>query len=185
MLTLLPFLHTGFYTAFIDMLRESIRRFIRISKQALKTLAAELRLSDYITFTGWVPFKQVAPYLSAADICVAPEPSSPYNDRSTVIKLMEYMAASKPVVAFDLPEHRYTAQDAALYAKPNDMRDFAQQIAFLIDHPEQGQAMGHIGRERIVHHLAWVHQEQYLLDGYRTLHNSVIQTASGRHGSQK
>jgi glycosyltransferase involved in cell wall biosynthesis len=148
---------------------------------SLKTLTAELRLSDHVTFTGWVPFKQVAPYLSTADICVAPEPSSPYNDRSTVIKLMEYMAASKPSVSFDLPEHRYTAQDAALYAQPNDVRDFAQKIAFLIDHPEQGQEMGHIGYERIVHHLAWAHQEPHLLNVYRTLQKTVLRATPNQH----
>ena len=59
------------------------------------------------------------------------------NDRSTVIKMMEYLALGKPVVAFDLPEHRFTAQGAAVYARPNDELDYARQIALLIDNPER------------------------------------------------
>ncbi len=135
----------------------------------LKQMAADMDLSDYVTFTGWVASKEVPSYLWRSDICVAPEPSNPYNDRSTVIKLMEYMAAGKPIVAFDLPEHRYTAQEAALYAQPNDERDFARKIAFLMDHPNQGEAMGRIGRERVANQLAWSHQEQALLDAYQAV----------------
>jgi hypothetical protein len=42
--------------------------------------------------------------LSAVDLCVQPDPSSPLNDRSTMNKLMEYMALGKATVAFDLAE---------------------------------------------------------------------------------
>jgi len=43
------------------------------------------------------------------------------------------MALAKPTVAFDLPEHRVTADGAVLYACPNNELDFAQKIATLID----------------------------------------------------
>src|SRR5438876_12424828 len=33
------------------------------------------------------------------------------SDRSTMVKIMEYMSLGKPIVAFDLPEHRFTARD--------------------------------------------------------------------------
>ena len=45
-------------------------------------------------------------YLSTADICLDPNPSSPLNDVSTWIKVMEYMALGKPIVSFDLKETR-------------------------------------------------------------------------------
>lgn len=135
----------------------------------LKLLAEELNLTDYLLFTGRVPHPEVARYLSAADICVAPEPSNDYNDRSTMIKMTEYLALGKATVAFDLPEHRVTAQEAALYARPNDELDFAQKIVSLMDNPAQRHRMGKIGRRRIETELAWPYQEEHLLKVYEAL----------------
>ena len=134
-----------------------------------KALAEQLCLSDYTRFRGWVGEAQVDRYLRAADICLAPEPSNSYNDRSTVIKMMEYMAFEKPIVAFDLPEHRITAQDAAVYARPNEVFDFALKIAWLMDNAERRKEMGKIGRKLIEAELAWEYQAKYLLEVYTKL----------------
>ena len=71
-------------------------------------------------------------YLTITDVCLSPDPSNELNDRSTMIKTMEYMAMGKPVVAFDLPETRYSAQHAALYATPNRVEEFADHIETLL-----------------------------------------------------
>ena len=63
-------------------------------------------------FTGFIPDRDLLANLSAADICLDPDPSSPLNDVSTWIKIMEYMAYGKPIVSFDLKETRYSAQEA-------------------------------------------------------------------------
>jgi len=136
---------------------------------SLKQLTEQLSLADHVLFIGWVEYTEVARYLSAADICVAPEPSNSYNDRCTIEKVMEYMALGKPIVAFDLPEHRVTAQDAAVYARPNDELDFARLIIALMDDPERRQKMGQVGRERIETGLAWSYQEKCLLEAYEAL----------------
>jgi glycosyltransferase involved in cell wall biosynthesis len=135
----------------------------------MKLLAEELNLTAYVLFTGWVPHTDVARYLSAADICVAPEPLNAYNDRSTMIKMTEYLALGKPAVAFDLTEHRVTAQDAAVYAQPNNELDFARKIVSLMDDPEHRRHMGEIGKHRTRTELAWAHQEEQLLKAYRRL----------------
>ncbi len=135
----------------------------------LKALARELHIEEYVWFTGWIPDEDMIRCLSTADICVDPDPSNPFNDRCTMVKMMEYMALGKPTVAFDLPEHRVTAQDAAVYARPNDELDFAQHIAVLMDDPERRKRMGQIGRERIETELAWPCQEKYLLEAYEAV----------------
>ena len=142
---------------------------------ATKALAAELGLNDRVRFTGWVADigGQYARYLSSADICIVPDPSNPYTDRSSMIKITEYMALGKPVVAFDMPEHRYTAQDAALYARPNDELELARKIAALMDDPERRRAMGELGRRRVEGQLAWSHSVPNLLAAYRTLFADV------------
>jgi len=135
----------------------------------LKALAKGLRLEKYVWFTGWIPDEDLIRYLSMADVCVDPDPSNPFNDRSTMLKMMEYMALGKPIVAFDLPEHRVTAQDGAVYARPNDELDFAAHIAALMDDPGRRQEMGQIGRERVETELAWPYQEKHLLKVYKAL----------------
>jgi len=135
----------------------------------LKALATSLSIQDHVWFTGWVSDEDLVHYLSTTDICVDPDPSNPFNDRCTMVKMLEYMALAKPIVAFDLPEHRVTAQDAALYARPNDELDFARQIAALMDDPERRAEMGRLGRARIENELAWSYQEIHLLEAYRAL----------------
>jgi glycosyltransferase involved in cell wall biosynthesis len=135
----------------------------------LKALVEQLELSAHTQFVGWVPPSELPSYLASVDICVAPEPSNSYNDRSTMIKMMEYMAVGKPIVAFDLREHRYSAQDAALYVEPNNERKFAKAIAELMDDPERRQRMGAFGRKRFKAELAWDYSVPHLLDAYRSL----------------
>ena len=49
-------------------------------------------------------------------------------------------------MAFDLTEHRASAEDAALYSRHNDEQDFAENIAILMDNPELREKMGAYGR---------------------------------------
>ncbi|NTU80903.1 MAG: glycosyltransferase family 4 protein [Chloroflexales bacterium] len=134
----------------------------------LRALSGQLGLDRHVQFVGWVEPGDVARHLNAADICVAPEPSNPYNDNCTVVKIAEYMAAGKPVVAFDLPEHRFTAEAAALYAAPNSERDFALKLLCLMDDPELRRRMGEAGRRRVESDLAWVHQGRRLVEVYES-----------------
>jgi len=135
----------------------------------LKSLTEELDISEHVLFTGMVDHLEVARYLVAAEVCVAPEPSAPYNDRSTAVKLMEYMTLAKPIVAFDLTEHRCTAQEAAAYVKPNDELAFARTIAELLDDPARRKKMGLLGRRRVETELAWQYSIPNLLEVYRAV----------------
>jgi glycosyltransferase involved in cell wall biosynthesis len=136
----------------------------------IKTLTRELGLESKIWFTGWVSDPELyARYLFTADICVVPDPYNDYNDRSTFVKVMEYMAAGKPIVAYDLRETRRTADGAAQYARPNDIRDFAAKIVTLMDNPALRRSMGEIGLRRVQQELAWRHSVPNLLHAYETI----------------
>ena len=111
----------------------------------LKEMSRELKLDEYVEFTGFIPDADLLSNLSAADICVDPDPSSPLNDLSTWIKIMEYMAYGKPIVSFDLKETRFSAQDAAIYVEPNDELQFAIAIAKLMDDQVLRTRMGSFG----------------------------------------
>jgi glycosyltransferase involved in cell wall biosynthesis len=90
------------------------------------------------------------------------------NDKSTMNKILEYMALGKPNVQFDLTEGRFSAAEASLYARPNDTTDFAMKLCELLDDPERCATMGAIGRSRIEAGLAWHHQIPRLLEAYET-----------------
>jgi len=133
---------------------------------SLREQAHQLNLEKYVRFTGFVFGQELRCYLSAADICVDPTPSSTYSDRSTMFKIMEYMSLGKPVVAFSLPEHRFTAQEAAIYVAPNDTRAFAKAIAELMDDSRRRVAQGVAGSRRIRNELAWDYSVPHLLRAY-------------------
>jgi glycosyltransferase involved in cell wall biosynthesis len=139
------------------------------ARPSLQALATELGLDPYVWFTGWVSDADYIRYLSTADICVDPDPSNPFNDRSTMNKMMEYMALEKPIVAFDLTEHRFSAQEAALYVAPNDEFEFAKALAQLMDDPMRRAAMGAFGRRRVETELAKHHSVPHLLKAYQNL----------------
>jgi len=140
------------------------------AEASLRSLTTQLGLDAHVQFTGWIQDTSlVRRYISTADICVVPDPSNAYNDRSTMIKVTEYMAQGKAIVAFDLPEHRITAQEAATYVRPNDELEFARELAQLMDDPARRQRMGEFGRLRIETELAWCYSAPKLLEVYNTL----------------
>jgi glycosyltransferase involved in cell wall biosynthesis len=133
----------------------------------LKALAHRLGLDRHVRFTGFLYGEELRRYLLAADICVDATPSNAYSDRSTMFKLMEYMSLGKPSVVFDLPEHRFTAQQAAVYVTPNDELEFAKALAQLMDDPRRRASLGALGKHRIETQLAWEYSAVHLLDVYR------------------
>jgi glycosyltransferase involved in cell wall biosynthesis len=139
------------------------------SLQDLRDLAESLELNGCVDLTGFVSDEDLQANLAAADICVDPDPSSPLNDVSTWIKVMEYMASAKPIVSFDLKETRFSAQDAATYVQPNNETEFAKAIAQLMDQPEVQKEMGTYGRRRVEEELQWAKVGKNLLTAYATL----------------
>jgi glycosyltransferase involved in cell wall biosynthesis len=105
-------------------------------------------------------------YLSTADVMLAPEISNPHNDKSTFIKIAEYMAMGKPIVSYDLKETRFTAGEAAVFVASGDARAYAEAVIGLLDDPERRRRMGEIGIERIRDVFQWKHQERRLLEAY-------------------
>lgn len=133
---------------------------------AMVALSRELGLADNVTFTGRIPDEDVLRYLSTADVCLSPDPMNPLNDVSTMNKVMEYMAMSRPIVSFDLREAKVSAGDAAVYATPNDESEFAKLIAMLLDDEDRRRQMGELGRQRVSGALSWDYSKIALLQAY-------------------
>jgi glycosyltransferase involved in cell wall biosynthesis len=136
---------------------------------AMRELAKQLGVAEYVTFTGRAPDAELLEMLNTADICVNPDRANDMNDRSTMNKIMEYMALGKPVVQFDLTEGRVSAGEASWYARPNDVADLAQKMVSLLGNENQRIHMGAIGRERVERELSWQHEAPRLLAAYEHL----------------
>jgi len=134
---------------------------------SLRKMVLDKRLDGMFNFTGRISDADLLEVLSTADVCVNPDRPCEMNDLSTMIKIMEYMALSKPIVQFDLKEGRFSAQEASLYCSGEDrVGDFAEKILWLLDHPEERQKMGEFGRRRVEKELAWEYSTGNLLAAY-------------------
>jgi len=139
------------------------------SLEEMKAFAQELGVAEHVTFTGRVPDGEMLAMLNTADVCVNPDIANELNDKSTMNKIMEYMALGKPIVQFDLAEGRHSAQQASLYAMKNDAMDFAARIVELLDDPVRCKEMGEFGRRRVENELEWRYEAPKLLAAYEAL----------------
>ena len=133
---------------------------------AMRALADELALGDHVEFAGWRGDDDIRLILSSSDVCLAPDPPSPLNDVSTMIKIPEYMALGRAVASYALPESRVSAGDSALYAAPGDPDSLGRCVAELLDDPARRERMRAMARERIETELSWQHSEGALLAAY-------------------
>jgi glycosyltransferase involved in cell wall biosynthesis len=168
----------------IDLLLHAVRHIVTAMKrrdvhfaligggtslEAMRALADELGVSQYVTFPGRVPDRELLAYLNTADVCVNPDVANEMNDKSTMNKIMEYMALGKPIVQFDLTEGRRSALGASLYARRNDVADFACKIVQLLDDPARRAQMGAFGAKRVRNQLEWSYEAPKLLAAYDAL----------------
>ncbi|MEQ8857274.1 MAG: glycosyltransferase family 4 protein [Pseudomonadales bacterium] len=175
----------------IDLLLESIRYLVHdrgrtdiqftlvgsgTELEWLQQLAVRYEVDAFVEFTGRVSDEVLLEVLNSADICVNPDRVNDMNDKSTMNKIMEYMALEKPIVQFELAEGRFSAGESSLYARCNDPIDFAHQIERLLAEPAMRERMGRIGRQRVLESLSWEHQVPALKAAY----DCVFEERKGR-----
>jgi glycosyltransferase involved in cell wall biosynthesis len=144
------------------------------TRQDVINLAARLGVAGEITFPGRLDDSTLIEAICSCDVCVNTDVATPMNDKSTMNKIVEYMALGRPIVQFDLTEGRVSAGLSSLYAKPNDVADLADQIEELLENPTLRLQMGQYGRRRVEEQLAWKYSVPILLDAYETLFTNKV-----------
>jgi glycosyltransferase involved in cell wall biosynthesis len=138
-------------------------------QKEISNLVERLQLNSSVKLTGRVSDRALQQYLATADVCVDPDPFSEWANLSTMNKMIEYLAFGKPIVAFDLLEHRRTVQDAAMYVSANDTDQFAEVLRdLLIDEPRR-LSLSRLGRQRFAEFLAWDNSVPVLIQLYSDL----------------
>ncbi len=139
-------------------------------RDRLEAHARAQGIAERVEFHGRVSDEQMKSILSSADVCVNPDEVNAMNDLSTMNKIIEYMALGRPIVQFDVREGRYSAQEASLYAVPqNDARSFAGAVQRVLEDPAMAQTMGDAGRARFQEALCWEIQAEKLVTVYERL----------------
>jgi glycosyltransferase involved in cell wall biosynthesis len=115
----------------------------------LKKMAKKFGVESNVIFTGWADAKIISTYLYNSQIGLMPEPRNDYTNNSLHKKVLEYMYAGLPLVAYELKEAKKSAGDAAIFVKNNNELKFAKAILQLIDDPGLRMVMGKRGKERV------------------------------------
>ncbi len=115
-------------------------------------------LEGVVELPGWAGDELLRAYYSTADVCVSVDRRNEMNERSTVTKVLDYMAIGKPIVQFPLREMHGICGDAAVYARDGDCSDLADQIAALLDDPQRRERLAEASRSRMLDGRMWPDQ---------------------------
>ena len=101
-----------------------------------------LGLGDHVRFHGYRRAAEFVPVLASCAVGISPDPPTPFNDVSTMVKVVDYLAMGRGVVAFDLRETRSVAGDAAVIATPATAEGLARRSLGVMRDPELSPSTG-------------------------------------------
>ena len=133
---------------------------------ALKALAVDLKITDYVTFTGYLRGETLLSTLSTFDVGAIPDPSNVYTDKISMNKVFEYMTLGIPFVQFDLTEGRVAAGDACLYAENNDPKSLGDKLLEILQNDGLSQDLREKGLKLAAETLSWERERASLLAAY-------------------
>jgi len=142
-------------------------------RKRLEKLAAKLGLDgEAVKFVGPIPPESVASPLEEASLCLIP---LSYNDRNVVqgccpIKVLEYAAAARPIVAADLPVIReLLGEGEAFFFPPDDPSSLAEQVIHVLSRPDKAYVKAQRARKRVEESFTWERAGRQLLEVYSRL----------------
>ena len=143
--------------------------------KALRKRAQKLAVAEHVVVEAAVKHKQIPAIIHRADICLAP---LSYNDRNVTqgccpLKIIEYMACGKPIVAANLPVVRELVCEGieALLFEPDNPEDLARQVLKLLANKLLAAEIGRNAANRAHRHFTWPIAQKHLLGVYYSLNS--------------
>lgn len=132
-----------------------------LERQTMMQQAASLGIDHAVQFTGLVPHTAVPRLLAAADIAVVPYPPMQTDLWLSPLKLFEYMASGKAVIASAVGQLMDVVQDGrnGLLVAPGDISAMTVALQHLINNPRLRQQLGQQARQDVIQKHSW---EQYI-----------------------
>lgn len=141
-------------------------------KVQLERFIRRLKVESAVTLAGPVERDVLARQIAGATVCVAPLRRDVRNKTQgcSPIKLFEYMAAARPVVATDLPCVREIVDDdrGELVSSPRP-KLLAERIMALLDDPTRRHELGRRAQAWVREHATWQHRAEALRRAYADL----------------
>jgi glycosyltransferase involved in cell wall biosynthesis len=125
-------------------------------RESLEELARSQGIAEAVTFTGPVPHAEVAAYIGAFDVAVVPygrERTSYFSP----LKLFEYLAAGRPVVAADVGDLGRCVRhgETGLLYPPGDAEALAEAIGAMLSDRARAGSLARAGREHVGEYHTW------------------------------
>lgn len=142
--------------------------FLGKGSEKCLALAKRFNMGRNVISIGYQPTDRYFLYLAASDILLIPLRAyhTMFDGSRVPLRLLDYMASGKPVIATDLPEIKKMLKDCGLLAKPNDPQDLADKIIRAIENLESWKQIANNARERIIRNYSWRHIAEELEKHY-------------------
>lgn len=127
------------------------------ARSVLEQKCSELDITNSVIITGLVPHDQIPEMLAAADVVVALYPRLPKEMWFSPLKLYEYMAAGKAIVASKGGQIVEVVQDNhnGLLVEVGNIADFAQAITALLKNPAERKRLGKNAQQQAIEQHSW------------------------------
>jgi glycosyltransferase involved in cell wall biosynthesis len=141
--------------------------------------ARQLGLETVVSFVGVVPHEHIADWLAAADVAVVPYPKLPKEVWFSPLKLYEYMAAGKAIVASRAGQVAQVLTDCytGLLVDPGDRAGFAQALIHLLSDETERDRLGRNARRQAVEQHSWAQYVRHLGNIYADVRRTAPQKA--------
>src|SRR5690349_2662244 len=147
------------------------------TRSSIEEAATKAGMGHAVIMAGKVAHSDVPEMLSIADVTVVPSAplTAGIGGTGTPLKLFEYMAAGKAIVATALNEAAEVVQHGqnGLLVEPGDAQKFAETILKLINDPKERSRLGHNAREQAVKQNSWEHYTKRLEEIYFSIMEKV------------
>ena len=134
----------------------------------LRELTDELGIKDSVIFTGPVPHYIIPEYIAAADICVAPFKKTKVTRCKSPLKIVEYMAMAKPIVASNVGEVRKMLGGVGILVEPGNFHSLAEGILRLLRDKSLRDNLGRFARKRAENSYNWQKTASSLLSAFKS-----------------
>ena len=141
------------------------------AEKALKKLASSHPHKDCIRFVGHVPFNDIKKYYSIIDIFPFPRNGYEVCRLSPPLKVLEVMAAAKPVIVSDLPPLLEMVKDGETgsVCRADDLQSLIETIQRLYENPDECRVLGEAARKWVAENRSWESMSKKYIDLYREI----------------
>jgi glycosyltransferase involved in cell wall biosynthesis len=123
-------------------------------------------MNDALFFAGEVPHLEIPNYIAAADVAIACFEDNKQSRCKSPLKVVEYLAAGKAIVASRLPEVEKMIDDAGILVTPDNPNQIAEAVTTLLDDDDLRTQLGAKARGRAERIYNWQQSADTLQRAY-------------------